>query len=104
MEKEQVKCELCEGIKEFNADAAEERGLLEEFYKEHMPMIITDPLIEQKFKKYSHIGTRVFRRDIIGVVYREDFDNVRFKYCVEYPFTHDNYIQYCPFCGRKIKQ
>lgn len=105
MEKEQVKCELCEIIKAFNADAAEERRWYKEHYGEDRPRV---GLIEEKLK-YT-VRARSNRRVTFGMAYRDDYDNVRFKFFDRinkyncYTHTISDYIQYCPFCGRKIEQ
>lgn len=107
MEKEQEKCELCEYITAINTEAAEERKYLKEHYGEDRDRHRVG-LIEERLK-YT-VRARSNGRVTFGMAYRDDYDNVRFKFfdCINkyncYTHTISDYIQYCPYCGRKIKQ
>lgn len=113
MEKEFEKCELCEYIKAINAEATEERRLFKEIYG-------TDEKTQEKIKKQSmkeaKIKDAMFFDTFIGssafmIAYRTKFDNARFTFADNLDFNNGDdicmtsaYIQYCPYCGRKIKQ
>ena len=114
MEKEQEKCELCKYIMAINAEAAEERRLLKDIYGMDDK---TQKKLERLSMKEAKIKDAMFLDTFIGssafmIAYRTKFDYARFTFVDQTDFNNDGnniemvstYIQYCPCCGREIKQ
>ena len=111
MEEEQVKCELCESIKAVNAIAAEELRKLEERRKldekaiQRAFLMTKREVLDDTLKLlYSEmLGSSLEDNISFGVAFRTCFEGARFIFIGDNHVTLGN-IQYCPFCGRKIKQ
>lgn len=108
MEKEQVKCELCESIKAVNAIAAEELREAEERRKLSDAFLLdlkTEmEILEDNIKLLGSdmLGTSLKDNNSFGVAFRTCFEGARLVFIGDNHVTIRN-IQYCPFCGRKIK-
>lgn len=111
MEKEQRSCGLCKYIMAINAEADEERRLFKDIYG-------MDDKTQKKLEKQSMAEAKIkdtmFLDTFIGssafmIAYRTKFDYARFTF-VDVDIDSNNiemvstYIQYCPCCGREIKQ
>ena len=103
MKEEQVKCELCESIKEVNAIAAEELRKVSDVFlldlKNEMKILDDDI----KLLDSDILGKSLKDNKSFGVAFRTCFEGARFVFIGDNHVTIKN-IQYCPYCGRKIKQ
>lgn len=113
MKKEQEKCELCKYIMAINAEADEERRLFKDIYG-------MDDKTQKKLEKQSMAEAKIkdtmFLDTFIGssafmIAHRAKFDYARFTFVDNLDLNNGDdismistYIQYCPCCGRMIKQ
>ncbi len=110
MKKEQKRCEFCKYIKETNAKAEEERIKLKEIYDMNEKTLKIRKMIEREIKHIDCMFADWFKdTSAFMIAYKACCDNARFTFA---DFNNDNddicmksaYIQYCPYCGHKIKQ